>query len=42
MNRRELVLGAVGGALALGSSGLAEVLRRRSTFDYDGIAASSA
>ncbi len=37
MNRRELVLGAVGGALALGSSGLAEVLRRRSTFDYDGI-----
>ncbi|MEO5793331.1 MAG: molybdopterin-dependent oxidoreductase [Gaiellaceae bacterium] len=37
MNRRELVLGAAAGALALGSGGLAEVLRRRSTFGYDGL-----
>ena len=37
MNRRELVVGAAAGALALGSGGLAEVLRRRSTFGYDGL-----
>ena len=37
MNRRELVVGAAAGALALGSGSLVEVLRRRSTFGYDGI-----
>ena len=37
MNRRELVVGAAAGALALGSGGLAETLRRRSTFGYDGL-----
>ncbi|MBA2332486.1 MAG: molybdopterin-dependent oxidoreductase [Actinobacteria bacterium] len=37
MNRRELVVGAAAGALALGSGGLVETLRRRSTFGYDGL-----
>lgn len=37
MNRRELLLGGAAGALALGSGGLVEVLRRRSTFGYDGL-----
>ncbi len=37
MNRRTFVRGAVGGALALGSGGVIEALRRESTFGYDGI-----
>jgi len=37
VNRRELVVGAAAGAFALGSGGLVEVLRRRSTFGYDGL-----
>ena len=37
MKRRELVLGGVAGALAVGSGGLVEVLRRRSVFPYEGI-----
>jgi len=37
VNRRDLVVGAATGALALGSGGLAGVLHRRSTFGYDGL-----
>jgi len=35
--RRTFLAGAAGGVLALGSGGLVETLRRRSTFGYDGL-----
>ncbi|MBA3329450.1 MAG: molybdopterin-dependent oxidoreductase [Actinobacteria bacterium] len=35
--RRAFLAGAAGGVLALGSGGLVETLRRRSTFGYDGL-----